>query len=153
MDKKPLIDDDYILQKFNGKGGWTYVLIPEIPKEKRFPFGMKKVSGSIDAYKLENCNLMPFGNGQMFLPVKAEIRKFIKKEAGDQVRLILSGEESPEIIPEDILECLRDAPKAFKRFKEMPDWEQKDEINTILESKQQDTKVKKIVMLIEKLNY
>lgn len=153
MDKKPFIENDYLLQKFEDKGGWTYALIPEVSKEKRFPFGLKKVSGSIDDYKLENCTLMPFGNGQLFLPVKAEIRKSIKKEAGDWVRIILFAEEIPKVIPEEILECLKDAPLAYKRFKELADWEQKDEIEAILEAKRQDTKVEKIVRLIEKLNY
>jgi len=153
MDKKPFIENDYLLQKFEGKGGWTYALIPEVSKEKRFPFGLKKVSGSIDDYKLENCTLMPFGNGQLFLPVKAEVRKSIKKEAGEWVRIILFGEESPEVIPGDILECLKDAPLAFKRFKELPDLQQKEEINAILDAKRQDKKVEKIVRLIEKLNY
>lgn len=153
MDKKPLIDKDYLLQKFNGKGAWTYVLIPEIPKEKRFPFGLMKVSGSIDNFQLENCTLMPFGKGRLFLPVKAAIRKTIKKEVGEWVRLILYAEEIPEIIPEDILECLQDAPKAYQRFKGLPDSQQKEEIMAILESKSQDIKVEKIVRLIDKLNY
>lgn len=153
MDKKPFIENDYLLQKFGGKGGWTYALIPEVSKEKRFPFGLKKVSGSIDNFKLENCTLMPFGNGQLFLPVKAEIRKSIKKEAGDWVRITLFGEESPEVIPGDILECLKEAPNAYKRFKELSDLEQKEEIDAIMEAKRQDTKVEKIVRLIDKLNY
>jgi hypothetical protein len=153
MDKKPLIEKDYLLQKFSGKGAWTYVLIPEISKEKRFPFGLKKVSGSIDSYNLENCTLMPFGNGQLFLPVKAAIRKTIKKEVGEWVKLILFAEEIPEVIPADILECLQDAPKAYQRFKNLPDSQQKEEIDAILEAKMEDTKVEKIVRLIEKLNY
>lgn len=28
--EKPLVDKDYLLQKFEGKGGWTYAEIPEI---------------------------------------------------------------------------------------------------------------------------
>ncbi|MCR9015523.1 YdeI/OmpD-associated family protein [Aquiflexum gelatinilyticum] len=153
MDKRPLIDNDYLLQKFNGKGAWTYVLFPEIPKEKRFPFGWMKVSGSIDGFQLENVTLMPFGNGQLFLPVKAAIRKAIKKEVGEWVKVILFTDEIPEIIPDDILECLQDAPKAYQRFKSLSDSQQKEEINAILDSKKQDIKVEKIVKLIERLNY
>lgn len=153
MDKKPLIDYDYLLQKFNGKGAWTYILFPEIPKEKRFPFGLMKVSGSIDGFQIENATLMPFGNGQLFLPVKAAIRKAIKKEVGEWVKVVLYADEIPEIIPDDILECLQDAPKAYQRFKGLSDSQQKVEINAILDSKKQDVKVEKIVRLIEKLNY
>ncbi|MCS4433059.1 YdeI/OmpD-associated family protein [Aquiflexum gelatinilyticum] len=153
MDKRPLIDNDYLLQKFNGKGAWTYVLFPEIPKEKRFPFGWMKVIGSIDGFQLENVTLMPFGNGQLFLPVKAAIRKAIKKEVGEWVKVILFTDEIPEIIPDDILECLQDAPKAYQRFKSLSDSQQKEEINAIFDSKKQDIKVEKIVKLIERLNY
>ena len=28
--QKPLVDNKYILEKFQGKGGWTYACIPEM---------------------------------------------------------------------------------------------------------------------------
>ena len=30
MEVKPLVNREYLLEKFPGKGGWTYALIPEI---------------------------------------------------------------------------------------------------------------------------
>jgi hypothetical protein len=30
--KTPLIDKDYLVQKQSGKGGWSYVVISEIPR-------------------------------------------------------------------------------------------------------------------------
>jgi hypothetical protein len=153
MEKQALINKVYLLEKFPGKAGWTYALIPEIPKEKRFPFGWLKVSGSIDGYAFENLKLMPFGNGQLFLPVKAEIRKTIKKEAGDWVKIILFDDTIPMAVPEDILYCLNDAPLALQRFNQMTNEEKQGHINDIMEAKTQDMQVKKIVMMIEKLNY
>jgi hypothetical protein len=41
------------------------------------------VRGTIDDFEIRKYHLMPMGNGKFFLPVKAEIRKKIKKEAGD----------------------------------------------------------------------
>ena len=35
-DVKPLVDQRKILEKFPGKGGWTYVSLPEVPYENRF---------------------------------------------------------------------------------------------------------------------
>jgi hypothetical protein len=32
--EKPLVNKKYKLQKFPGKGGWTYAMIPEIPQDK-----------------------------------------------------------------------------------------------------------------------
>ena len=80
MDKeKPLVDREYLLEKFPGKGGWTYAQIPEILQNKQSAFGWVRVRGTIDNFEIKNYNLMPMGNGKLFLPVKAEIRKKIKK--------------------------------------------------------------------------
>ena len=75
QDAKPLVNKEFLLRKFPGKGGWTYAEIPEILQNKNTPFGWVKVKGSIDSYSLKQYKLMPMGNGKLFLPVKAEIRK------------------------------------------------------------------------------
>jgi hypothetical protein len=31
----PLVDKQYLIEKFEGKGGWTYVMIPEIFEGKK----------------------------------------------------------------------------------------------------------------------
>ncbi|SCD21979.1 Hypothetical protein PSM36_3190 [Proteiniphilum saccharofermentans] len=80
--EKPLVNRSYLLQKFEGKGGWTYVEIPEIPMPKT-SFGMLKVKGKIDDYEFSNVHLMPLGNGNIFIAVKSGIKKKIKKQAGD----------------------------------------------------------------------
>ena len=71
----PLVDNEYILQKFPGKGGWTYAAIPEVLQNKNNPFGWAKVNGTIDGFELKHYKLMPMGNSQLFLPVKSELRK------------------------------------------------------------------------------
>ncbi len=40
------------------------------------------------------------GDGKMFLPVKAEIRKKIKKEAGDWVHVLLYTDNEPLEVPQ-----------------------------------------------------
>ena len=45
---KPLINKKYILERFDGKGGWTFARIPEIPQDKHAHFGWVKVRGTID---------------------------------------------------------------------------------------------------------
>lgn len=39
------------------------------------------------------------GNGKLFLPVKAEIRKKIKKAEGDKVHVILYPDNEPLEVP------------------------------------------------------
>ncbi len=85
----PLVNRKYLLEKFSGKGGWTYAAIPEILPDQKAHFGWIKVKGSIDGYHFKSYKLMPMGNGKLFLPVKAEIRKKIGKNAGDYVDVIL----------------------------------------------------------------
>ena len=50
---KPLVDKKYLLEKFSGKGGWTFARIPEILQNKNAPFGWVKVRGTIDGYKIK----------------------------------------------------------------------------------------------------
>ncbi len=152
-EKTPLVDKKYLLEKFPGKGGWTYVLLPEIPPAKRFPFGWMRVYGSIDEIKLEKCKLMPFGKGMLFLPVKASLRKQLKKEAGDWVWVLLFEEEQIEGIPEVILECLKDAPGALHHFQQLPAWEQRLHIDRIIDAKNPEQQASLIVGLIDKLEH
>ena len=76
----PIADKIYLLEKYPGKGGWTYAQIPEIFPQKENPFGWVKVKGNIDGFEFSKYHLMPMGNGKLFLPVKAEIRKKSKKK-------------------------------------------------------------------------
>ena len=93
MNIKPLVDKKYLLEKFPGKGGWVYAIIPEIKPDKKSPFGWVKVKGSIDGFEINKYRLIPTGKeqgkGQLFLSVKSEIRKKIKKQEGDYVHIIL----------------------------------------------------------------
>ena len=78
-----LVNKTYLLEKFQGKGAWTFAQIPEILQDKNAPFGWVRVRGTIDGFEIKGYHLMPMGNGKLFLPVKAEIRKKIKKQSGD----------------------------------------------------------------------
>ncbi|MFT5385881.1 MAG: hypothetical protein ACI81W_003292, partial [Saprospiraceae bacterium] len=61
--EKPLVNKKYLLQRFPGKGGWTFAEIPEILQNKKAPFGWVCVKGFIDDYELKQYKLMPMGNG------------------------------------------------------------------------------------------
>lgn len=150
----PLVNGLYLLEKFPGKGGWTYARIPEVLQNKNNPFGWVQVKGSIDAYELYHYKLMPMGNGQLFLPVKAAIRKKIKKEAGDYVAIILYADESRLEIPEDIIACFKNEPeKLYHNFLNFTEGEQKAYLDWIAEAKSEETKVNRIVMMLERLHH
>lgn len=150
--EQPLVDKEYLLQKFPGKGGWTYAAIPEILQNKDNPFGWVKVKGSIDDYELKQYKLMPMGNGQLFLPVKAAIRKKIGKGAGDYVRVVLYSDDSKLEIPEEITACFENEPKhIYKTFLDFPEGAQKAYIDWIYAAKTDATKVNRISKMMERL--
>lgn len=148
----PLTDKDYQLEKFSGKGGWTYARIPEILQDKNTPFGWVRVKGTIDGVVINNYHLMPMGNGNLFLPVKAEIRKKIKKQEGDTIRVVLFADNEPVNIPGEMLDCLRDDVAAHKFFFELPQGEQKAFVNWIYSAKKEETRIDRMAKALNMLN-
>ncbi|MEO8254756.1 MAG: YdeI/OmpD-associated family protein [Flavobacterium sp.] len=149
--EKPLVDKEYLLEKFSGKGGWTFAVIPEIIQDKSASFGWVTVRGSIDGHELNHYKLMPMGNGKLFLPLKAAVRKKIKKEAGDYVKVILYKDTSDIEIPNELERCLKDEPLAFKNFIKLTKGEQKIFIDWIYSAKKDQTKVERIATTINKI--
>ena len=150
--EEPLISKAYLLEKFPGKGGWTYAQIPEILQDRHAWFGWVKVSGSIDSYELKDYKLMPMGNGKLFLPVKAEIRKKIGKEAGDWVHVILYADIAPTVNEDDFMTCLSDDPAASQTFLNFSEVEKKEYLDWIYAAKEDDTKVKRIAEALDRLS-
>lgn len=148
---KPLVDKRFKLERFQGKGGWTYAHIPQILQDKSKPFGWVKVRGSIDGYEIRKCHLMPMGNGKLFLPVKAEIRKKIKKQEGDFVHVILYPDNEPMEVPDEMLLCLKDEPLALRFFNSLSESEQKFYIQWIYSAKKEETRIDRLAKTINRL--
>ncbi|HET7003264.1 MAG TPA: YdeI/OmpD-associated family protein [Puia sp.] len=132
------------------KTGWSYVCIPPDVAEKLKP-GFKKsfrVKGKLDNYPIARQALLPMGNGEFILPLKAAVRKAIHKNKGAMVKLILEEDSRVLKVSAELLECLSDSPKAEKRFKSLPPSHQMYYSNWIESAKTIDTKAKRIGLTI-----
>jgi hypothetical protein len=147
----PLVNKEYLLEKFPGKGGWTYAAIPEVAQDKNAPFGWVKVRGSIDGFEIKSYHLMPMGSSRLFLPVKATIRKKIGKKEGDWVTVVLYADDTPLEVPQELQLCLLDEPQAHQTFMSYTEGEQKAFIDWIYSAKTEDTRVARIAATIDKL--
>jgi hypothetical protein len=152
MNEKPLVNKKYLLEKFPCKGGWTFTEIPEILPDKNSPFSWVKVKGTIDDFEINNYHLMPSGKGTLLLFAKAEIRKKIKKEAGDYVHIILYPDNDPLEIPEELLLCLQDDAEALQFFNSLNESEQHNYIKWIYSAKTEQTKVERIAKTLVRLS-
>jgi len=148
---KPLTDKTYLLEKIPGKGGWTFARIPEIPPDKHAHFGWVRVRGSIDGVEISKYHLMPMGDGHLFLPVKAEIRKKIKKQEGDYVHVILYADNDLYEVPEELLLCLNEEPAALRFFESLPTTEQQAYIEWVCKAKNDTQKTERLAECVNQL--
>jgi len=144
-----LVNKRIKLEKFPGKGGWTFCRLPDVAPDPHAHFGWIKVKGTIDDFEIRQYHLMPMGNGELFLPVRAEIRKKLKKGEGDTVKVVLYRDHEDVFIPEELQDCLRDDPDAENAFNMQPPDKQREMVTFIYALKNEQNRAERIASLMK----
>lgn len=145
-----LVKDKELELKYEyGKGAWTYHI--QIPNTKHLKgkWGMLKVSGTIDNYKIESINLFTITGQDKLISINEKIRKAINKTGGDTVMVTLSLlKPKNQITIQDILETFKEL-SVLKVFEKLPKEEQNKIINKIISEKSEEKQTKLILQFID----
>ena len=146
-----MVEFNAIILKFGDQGektGWRYIDIPADIAQQLKPDNKQsfRVKGMLDGFAFGGIALMPMGDGNFIMALKADIRKAIHKKEGAmlQVRLELHHDYKIEI-PDDMAECFEAEPDALKFFNTLPRSHRDYFIKWIEGAKTEPTRVKRIV--------
>ncbi len=141
-----------ILQKLEGKMEWTVFYVPFSVEEEYGTKSRFNVQATIDGHIFSG-TLLPSKNGHYMVYNKA-IKSLCKKEIEDSLHVVLEPDTQDRAlnIPEYILEALKSNPIANSKFNDLPYYIKREEVIKIEESKKEETKIRRLGKLIQRLN-
>jgi hypothetical protein len=144
------------LKRFDSMGektGWTYIEVPAGLAQQLHPSDKKsfRVKGKLDHHNFSGVNLIPMGGGDYILAVNATMRKAIKKQKGAKVDVQMEKDTAELKPPAELMESLKDEPKALERFNSIAKSHQHYFTNWINSAKTIPTKAKRIAAAINAL--
>lgn len=132
------------------KTGWSYIRVSAALAEKLMPGNKKsfRVKGKLDDHPIEKVALLPMGEGEFIMALKASVRKAIRKQKGDQLRVELEVDKAVIKPPKDLMECLADEPDALAFFSTLPKSHQNYFGNWVREAKTESTRTKRLACVV-----
>jgi hypothetical protein len=146
-----MIQFETIILQFGEMGektGWRYVEIPADLAQELKPGNKKafRVKGKVDNFEISGFALMPMGDGKFIMPLKAEIRKAIRKESGAMVQIKLEEHKDFKVeVPADLQECFDFDPEAQTQFETLAMSHRNYFIKWIESAKTNETRAKRII--------
>ena len=130
------------------KTGWSYIEIPADIAQQLKPRNKKsfRVRGILDALPVRGMALMPMGEGNFIMALKAEVRKGIRKNAGAMLQVRLEEDTDYKVeMPADLQECFDFDPDALEFFNTLAKSHRDYFIKWIDSAKTRETREKRIV--------
>lgn len=126
-------------------GAWTVAILNIDAKKVFGKAGHIRVKGTIDGIPFDDSSLMPMGTGEHCLPIRTEIRKLIKKEAGATIEICFEEDHTDLQIPEELKEAFEASAEAKKMFEAYAPSHRRNYVRYINESKKKETREKRAV--------
>ena len=150
-----MVDYTTIIRQYGENGdktGWTYIIIPPDIAQQILPGNKRsvRVKGWLDEYAIAGMAMMPVGEGDFILALRAEIRKAIHKTGGAMLRVRLQHDKDFKIeIPPDLQECFDyEQPEAFEYFSGLAKSHQGYFIKWITDARTEETRADRIAKTI-----
>ncbi|QHS55779.1 DUF1905 domain-containing protein [Mucilaginibacter sp. 14171R-50] len=150
-----MVDFTTIIHRHNEHGdktGWTYIIIPFDIAQQILPGNKKavRVKGWLDDFAVAGMSMMPVGEGDFLLALRAHIRKAIHKSHGAMLRVRLEHDKDFKIeMPADLQECFDfEQPEAFEYFSSLAKSHQGYFIKWITDAKTVETRASRIAKTI-----
>jgi hypothetical protein len=149
-----MINFNAIILQFSQQGektGWSYIEIPAHLTEEIKPGNKKsfRVRGMLDALAVSGMALMPMGEGNFIMALKADVRKALHKNAGAMVQVNIEEDTSYKInMPDDLKECFDFEPDALDFFNSLAKSHREYFIKWIDGAKTNETRARRVVNTI-----
>lgn len=146
-----MVEFTTIILQFKEQGektGWTYIEIPADIAQQIKPGNKKsfRVRGSLDAFSVQGMALMPMGEGNFIMALKADVRKGIHKNAGAVLQVRLEEDIDFKVeMPADLQECFDFEPDAFEFYNSLAKSHREYFIKWVDSAKTSQTRASRIV--------
>ena len=138
-------------EKMGEKTGWTFVFIP-VEIANQIKANCKKsyrIKGKLDNVAIRGVALTPMGDGNFIIPLKASLRKELKKAEGALLHLELEEDTEFKIeMPADLELCLLEEKHCMENFMKLPKSHQNYYINWLNTAKTDQTRTKRLTQIV-----